>query len=344
MTSKIQNDPRIDPRIKAILGNFPTVTMTDVASRDELLAGVATEEAAAARELQKGFMNMFDNEEVAPSTGLDISTREFTSAPDGNTIKVQFIRPESAERLPCVYYIHGGGMQVMSCFDGVYRAWGRIIAAQGVAVAMVDFRNCLVASSAPEVAPFPAGLNDCVSGIRWLHDNAPELGIDPQRIIVAGESGGGNLTLATGLKLKQDGNLGLIRGLYALCPYIAGYWPQDHLPSSVENNGILIELHSNRGAMAYGIEALEKRNPLAWPGFATEDDVKGLVPTVISVNECDPLRDEGIEFYRLLLRAGVPARCRQVMGTVHGTEIFAIACPDVSRETAASIANFCREA
>ena len=74
--------------------------------------------------------------------------------------------------------------------------------------------------------------------------------------------------------------------------------------------------------------------PLAWPGFATEDDVRGLPPTVISVNECDPLRDEGIEFYRLLLRAGVPARCRQLMGTIHGTEIFSIACPDISRDTA----------
>ena len=138
--------------------------------------------------------------------------------------------------------------------------------------------------------------------------------------------------------------MGLIRGLYALCPYIAGHWPQQRLPSSVENNGILIELHNNRGAMAYGIEQLEAENPLAWPLFASEADVAGLVPTVISVNECDPLRDEGIEFYRLLLRAGVPARCRQVMGTCHGIEIFSICCPEISRETAGSIARFCREA
>ncbi len=96
--------------------------------------------------------------------------------------------------------------------------------------------------------------------------------------------------------------------------------------------------------MAYGIHELERKNPLAWPGFATEDDVKGLVPTVISVNECDPLRDEGIDFYRTLMRAGVPARCRQVMGTIHGTEVFSLACPDISRETAASIALFCRTA
>jgi len=244
--------------------------------------------------------------------------------------------------LPCVYYIHGGGMATMSCFDGMYRSWGRIIAHQGVAVVMVDFRNCVVASSAPEVAPFPAGLNDCVSGLKWVHAHAAELGVDPARIIVAGESGGGNLTLATGMKLSQDGDLGLIRGLYALCPYLAGSWPQDRFPSSIENNGIFIDLHDNRGAMGYGIEAFEAGNPLAWPSFATEADVAGLVPTVISVNECDPLRDEGIEFYRLLLRAGVPARCRQVMGTIHGTEIASLLCPDISAETAASIAQFCR--
>ena len=82
-------------------------------------------------------------------------------------------------------------------------------------------------------------------------------------------------------------------------------------------------------------------SPLAWPGFATEADVAGLPRCVFSVNECDPLRDEGVNFYRLLCRAGVSARCRQVMGTIHGTEVFPMACPDISRETAASIADFC---
>jgi acetyl esterase/lipase len=231
-------------------------------------------------------------------------------------------------------------MQTLSCYDGNYRAWGRIIAANGVAVAMVDFRNAARASSVPEVAPFPAGLNDCVSGLKWVHARAADLNIDPGRIIVAGESGGGNLTLALGLKLKQDGDIGLIKGLYALCPYIAGRWPFPESASSTENNGILLDLHNNRGAMGYGIEAFEARNPLAWPGFATGEDVTGLPPVVISVNECDPLRDEGVNFYRLLLRTGVPARCRQVMGTIHGTEIFPVCCPEISRDTARDIAAF----
>ena len=341
--SKLNDDPRIDPRIKAIMGTLDLDNGGDASSREEMLAEAQTPESVARTQEMEALFDMVDNEDVAPSAGLSIATHEFTSAPDGNTIKVQYIRPDTDETLPCVYYIHGGGMMSMSCYMGLYRAWGKIIAARGVAVAMVDFRNCLTPSSAPEVAPYPAGLNDCVSGLKWVHGSAAELNIDASRIICAGESGGGNLTLATGLRLKQEGALNLITGLYALCPYIAGQWPQERFPSSIENNGLLLDLHSNRGAMAYGIAAFEAGDPMAWPSFATEDDVSGLPPTIISVNECDPLRDEGIEFYRLLLRAGVPSRCRQVMGTIHGTEIFPIACPDISRDTAADIAKFCTE-
>jgi acetyl esterase/lipase len=342
--TKLADDPRIDPRIKAVLALMPDMAQSDVESREALLEEVNRPEAVAEREQMRAVFELLDNEDVAPSKGLHVSVLEFTSAPDGNTTKIQFVRPQNDDVLPCVYYIHGGGMAVLSCFDGMYRAWGRILAAQGVAVAMPDFRNSMVPSSAPEVEPFPAGLNDCVTGLRYLVDHAAELRIDPARVIVAGESGGGNLTLATGLKLARDGDLGLIRGLYALCPYIAGSWPQERFPSSIENNGIFIDLHNNRGAMGYGIEHLEAGNSLAWPSFATEDDVKEFPPTVISVNECDPLRDEGIDFYRLLLRAGVRARCVQMMGTVHGTDTFLLACPDVSADTAGSIAQFCRTA
>lgn len=345
--SKIAADPRLDPRIKAVFGEMVFGgDGGDAASREEVLARASTDSAKAAQEGLKSFLALCDTEEIAPSKGLKIHTEEVASKPDGNTILLQVIQPEAPAAAkaaqPCVYYIHGGGMASLSCFYGNYKAWGRMIAAQGLTVVMVEFRNAVTPSAVPEVAPYPAGLNDCVSGLKWTHQSAAKLGIDPARIIVAGESGGGNLTLATGMKLLRDGDLGLITGLYALCPYIAGRWPQDSLPSSVENNGILLDLHDNTGAMGYGIEAFNAKDPLAWPGFATEADVKGLPPVVISVNECDPLRDEGIAFYRLLLAAGVPARCRQVMGSIHGTEIFPLCCPDISRDTARDLAAFCK--
>lgn len=341
MTSKLMQDPRIDPRIKAILGSLPVVELPDAESREQLLAEVRSDQAKAMQEMMVQFLATCDTEEIAPAAGLTARSEAITSEPDGNQINIQFIRPDNHDKVPCVYYIHGGGMLSMSCYYGNYKAFGRMIAANGVAVAMVDFRNALISSSVEEVAPFPAGLNDCVSGLKWVAANSDGLNIDAGRIIIAGESGGGNLTLAAGLRLKKEGRLDLIQGLYALCPYIAGLWPLPENPSSTKNNGILISLHNNRGAMAYGIEELEKKNPLAWPGFAGDEDVKGLPPTIINVNECDPLRDEGINFYRLLLRNGVKARCRQVMGTVHGTELFPVCCPEISRDAARHIADFC---
>ncbi len=343
MTTKIATDPRIDPRIKAMFGAGAFPIKSDAPDRETLLARANSEEARVATAKLERFLDRMDTEAVASSKGLTSRWESLVSEPDGNTIRVHFIRPHNSEIVPCVYYIHGGGMASQSAERGHYKAWGRIIAAQGVAVAMIDFRNCLTPSSVPEIAPYPAGLNDCVSGLKWAHANATTLGIDPTRIIIAGDSGGGNLTLATGMKLKRDGDIGLIKGLFGLCPSCAGLGRAPDCPSSVENNGILIDVHNNNGAIGYGIEAFNARDPLAWPGFAVESDVQGLPNVVISVNECDPLRDEGVNFYRLLLRAGVAARCRQVMGTVHATEVFPAACPDISRDTARDIAAFCKD-
>lgn len=338
----IANDTRLDPRVKWALRNVPVTQLSDIDSRERLVEISNSPKAIALREKTEALYEQFDTEDVASFDGLTVTTHEVESAPDGNTINIRFIRPDGDGAPACVYYIHGGGMQNGSCFDAMYRMWGRVLAAEGVAVAMVDFRNCLTPSSVPEIEPFPAGLNDCVSGLRWVVAQADDLGIDASRVIVAGESGGGNLTLATGMQLLRDGDIGLISGLYALCPYIAGQWPQERLPSTIENEGILLNLHHNRGAVAYGIEHFENGNPLAWPSFATVADVEGLPRTFISVNEADPLRDEGVEFYRLLLDAGVAAQCRVVMGTSHGMDVFTAVLPDVSRETAASIARFAR--
>ncbi len=85
---------------------------------------------------------------------------------------------------------------------------------------------------AKRASPFPVSPP---TGLKWVHANAAALNIDPRRVIVAGESGGGNLIFAVGMKLKQDGELGLIQGLYSLVPYIAGEWPQPQYPSSIEN-------------------------------------------------------------------------------------------------------------
>ena len=340
--SRFTEDLRIDPRLKAIFGNFPAVSQPNVSSREEVIERLNSPQVLEARTRAQEMMASPELEVLAPRDGLTITSETFASRPDGNTVNVLLVRPESSDPLPTVYYIHGGGMQSGSCYDPISSAWGRLIAHHGIAVAMVDFRNSVVPSSVSEIAPYPAGLNDCISGLHWLIDHAADYDLDTNRIIVSGASGGGNLTLALGLHLTSEGDADKIQGLYALCPYIAGSWPRDDLPSSTENNGIFLDLHNNSHAYAYGIEAFESQDPMAWPLFASEEDVQGFPETIISVNECDPLRDEGIEFYRLLLRAGQKARCRQVMGTVHGGDVFVSPCPDISRDTARDIAAFCK--
>ena len=173
MTKSIATDPRIDPRIKAMFGTLNMTVAGDVKSREELLAADQTEEGKARLRMMKAMFEAFDNEEVTPSAGLRVEGRRgslparrqlgSTSSSSGRTTTRRALRLLHPRRR------HGGQCPATTATTA---AWGRIIARQGVAVAMVDFRNALRASSAPEVAPFPAGLNDCVSGLKWVRANA----------------------------------------------------------------------------------------------------------------------------------------------------------------------------
>ena len=218
-------------------------------------------------------------------------------------------------------------MSILTAADPSYGRWRDELAAAGVIAIGVEFRNA-AGSLGPH--PFPAGLDDCASGLQWVHDNREALGIS--KIVVSGESGGGNLTLATTLKAKRDGRLDQIDGVYAQCPYISGLYASQpaELPSLTENDEYFLACRM-MGAMAaiYDPEG-DPANPLAWPYHADSADLQGLPPHVISVNQLDPLRDEGLAYYRKLLDAGVSTVSRTVNGTSHaGDVIFRGLMPDV---------------
>jgi acetyl esterase/lipase len=340
MTYDYEGDRRLDPRISRMLAKFPAMEGRDFADRETLLevanSDKALEMSRHMAELERSMITPI----LPPLDGLREWREDDVEVPSGQRLNFAVTRPDTTEVVPLVYYIHGGGMATLSTFGAQYAYLAREVARHGVAVVRVDFRNCVSSSSVAEVAPYPAGLQDCVNGLDWALANADRLGLDTSRVVVTGESGGGNLTLALGLSLLQEGRAHLVSGLFAMCPYIAGQWPDERYPSSIRNNGILLNLNSNFGRVGYGIEAFEAKDPLAWPGFATEADVTGLPTTVISVNECDPLCDEGLEFYRLLLRAGVPARARVLAGTTHAIELFPYLCPEITADTAREIAAF----
>ena len=91
--SKIAADPRIDPRIKALFGWPDRPPVGDIASREALIEEANSPAALAGEQAMEMMLGACNSEENAPSTGLTITTETFVSAPDGNTIRVQFIRP-----------------------------------------------------------------------------------------------------------------------------------------------------------------------------------------------------------------------------------------------------------
>lgn len=271
----------------------------------------------------------------------------------------------SSSTLPCVYHIHGGGMSVYSAADVNYRRWRDELAALGVVVVGVEFRNC-AGQLGPH--PFPSGLVDCVAGLKYVHEHRKYLNIS--NIVVAGESGGGNLALALALKMQQlrekeekeekengsgnsSSNGAMIDGVFASCPFISGFYgehntDEDLLPSLKANDGmfinskiwgLMVDLYVHSDNLDHLNET--KRNPLAWPYWAEESALRHLPPHIITVNELDGLKDEGIEYYRKLLRAGVSARCITINGTCHAADmIFRKAMPDVYEATLHNVKQF----
>jgi acetyl esterase len=221
-------DPRSDPRMVKVFaqfgmdGHLPAAPVTvDSPLEDRRAFAAKNEEAMGA---------VFDVLVQGMPTVEGVTTTTTTiTGEDGNDITLFISRPSDADAaLPCVVHLHGGGMAIASASDAAYMRMREYLAATGLVVVGVEFRN-----SAGKLGPhpYPAGLNDCASATRWVAANRGDLGVT--HLIVSGESGGGNLTLTVAHKAKREGWLPEVAGLYAQCPYISNRWLEaaDDLPS-----------------------------------------------------------------------------------------------------------------
>ena len=335
----LKDDPRADPRMIAAMlplglgGASEPVPVKGDSSREQLLGYVAMVEIS----FEALFSALASN---LPALADVTSSMEVIKGVDGNDITVFIHRPTKVDgSLPGVLHIHGGGMVILEAAGPLYARWRDELAAVGMVIVGVEFRN---GGGKHGPHPFPAGLNDCTSALQWVTDNKDRLGIS--KLIVSGESGGGNLTLATTLKAKRDGHLDQIDGVYAQCPYISNAYAvkMAEFPSLYENDGYLLDCAlMSVAAKVYDPTGKNHANPLAWPCFASKADLEDLPPHVISVNQLDPLRDEGLAYARKLLDAGVSVVSRTVNGTCHGGDImFRRAMPDVFRATVRDIKGF----
>jgi acetyl esterase/lipase len=238
-------------------------------------------------------------------------------APD---VPVRVYRPKAAaaESRPAVFEIHGGGfiMGEMAMMD----PWCQVVAAQLDAVVVsVEYRL------APE-HPFPAGVEDCYAALVWTATEAKALGIDPERIAIAGQSAGGGLAAATAL-LARD------RGGPRLCFQVLEI---PELDDRLDTPSMLAFTDTplwNRPNAVWswkhylGPDHKGEVSPYAAPARA--ENLAGLPPAYISTMEFDPLRDEGILYGLRLLQAGVSVELHSFPGTFHGSTLVASA--EVSR-------------
>ncbi len=316
----IGTDPRSDPRMVTALapfgldGHMPVPSTTPDSPLEDRLATVAATEKRMGAVLEALARN------IPSPSGVVTMTTTITGV-DGNSIALSITHPNPiGAELPGVVHLHGGGMAINSATDASYTRARENLSATGLVVVGVEFRN---AGGRLGPHPYPAGLNDCAAAVRWTYANRTDLGIS--HLITCGESGGGNLTLTTLHKAKREGWLNEIAGAYAQCPFLSGRWYEqpDDLPSLKENDGYFLtrEIMGLAGSV-YDPTGEHAQDGACYAGWATDEELSGLPPHVISVNEMDPLRDEGLLYYRRLVRAGVPAVGRIVAGTAHGCDLL----------------------
>ena len=341
----LRSDPRTDRRLLAALAAFgldaPAAPPPFGRSAGQTAIAEFVGGADAAFE---GLYAALPNDLPGDDKQAVIHATESLRGPTGDDIVLHIARPVGiGGPLPCIVYVHGGGMTILSTDNKVHRQWRTDLAAAGMVGIGVDFRNAWTQAA---LNPFPAGLDDCATAVAWIAQNRDRLGIS--KVVLQGESGGANLVLATALKALRDGGIDAIDGVYATVPYVSGGygWARERklaeLPSLCENEGYFLNTATMDLLVAlYDPTGDNAENPLCLPYFATADDLRGLPPHVIAVNELDPLRDEGLAFYRTLLAAGVNVTGRVNLGITHGADmIFRQAIPDVYRSAIADIKRF----
>ncbi|MEB3034270.1 alpha/beta hydrolase [[Mycobacterium] nativiensis] len=246
-----------------------------------------------------------------PVTG--VQAQEFSLTVDGgSTITLRWYRRAGADQPgSAVLYLHGGGMildweRVGGLYDEAVRGY---VAACGVPMLAVDYRV------APEF-PHPSPLEDCYAALRWLVDHAAELGVDPSRVAVMGDSAGGGLAAGVGL-LARD------RGGPAIAAQLLIYPMLDDqtCDPSTGSAALLTWTYEDN---ATGWAALLDGAPAT--GYAVPArvaELAGSPPTYLDVGGLDIFADEDVAYAQRLIAAGVPVELHVYPGCPHAFDLLA---------------------
>lgn len=286
----------IDPELLPWLDMLPSVALSD---HESLLA------ARAAMGQLGEVLPVHE-----PANPVDVRDTAVPGPSDAPDVPVRVYSPANrTTALPGLLYIHGGGF-VLGDLDMFHSSLLRLVDELGIVIVSVDYRL------APE-HPFPAPVEDCYAALAWVAAKADELGIDPARLGVAGESAGGGLSAAVALLARDRGGPRLsfqYLGIPELDDRLDTQSMRDYTDTPIWNRpNAVYSWTSYLGAERGGADV----SPYAAPARAT--DLAGLPPAFVTTCQFDPLRDEGIAYAQRLAHAGVAVELRHYPGTFHGS-------------------------
>ena len=283
----------VDPQIAAILA------MLETSGAPSLTSGSPDQARAQFRFTTVDLRDPATLPEVA-------SVDNGSIAGPAGPVPIRIYRPAAAGPVPTIVFFHGGGF-VIGDLD-THDDHGRLLCHDVEAVVVsVDYRL------APE-HKFPAGFEDCYAATTWAADNIGELGGDPKRLAVAGDSAGGNLAAAVAVAARESGpRLAAQLLIYPGVDFI----DDDTHPSRLENaEGYFLTAADMTWFREHYIDPDHVQDPRA--SVLHVADLAGVAPAVVAVAEFDPLRDEGEAYAKKLSDAGVDVTLQRFDGMVHG--------------------------
>ena len=238
-----------------------------------------------------------------PQTG---DVREIEVSTPSGPVAVRLYHPPGGGTPPLLIWMHGGGF-VLGSLESADPTARELCAGAGVLVASVDY------PLAPE-HPWPAAPEACHAVTAWLVEHSGEVGFDPERVAVGGDSAGGNLAAVTALLAQERGGPAIAYQLlvYPMCDLVG-----DH-PSMRENaEGFLLSASRIEWFIrSYLPAGADRTDPHISPIYAA--DLRGQPPAAVITAELDPLRDEAEAYAARLSAAGVPTELTRHEGLVHG--------------------------
>ena len=240
---------------------------------------------------------------------VKVASRELQIPGPGDTIAARVYTPAAGENGPIVLYFHGGGWVIsdLNTHDPFCRA---LSDETGCVLVAVEYRL------APE-NPFPAAHDDCLAAARWLIENMATMAASKGSLVIAGDSAGGNLAIATCLQLSEA-HRSVLAGQVVLCPVVEHY--RENYPSYRERDtghvltSNLMRWFWDTYAGKSGTEARHLATALPFE----HENLHTLPPTLLVTAEFDPLRDEGLEFGRRCEAAGIIISHLHAANSEHG--------------------------